>query len=360
MALLIILITSSLWFVLFWSGIPAYIALLSVQSFIITHNLTKLILSAVMCLLILAKVSFGPSVYIEYTDTFLWIFTIFFFYVFTQMKVSQKKLYIAIIGLSLFHISSGFFDVLLAHATQQKLISLVPNIVEIRTDFLFDINIGVFGTFRMQGFFSEPSYFSIVSVSLYVIIRKFYGSKKWLGYLLLATIIWAYSISGFILLFLFWSSSIFFFLKKHLIRSVSLVTLMVAIIYFEQNLWNQFIMKITGEHISGAARLLKLISGFDVFMERPFFGYQPGYFISISGTQPGNVYLTLMIEFGLIGLIVFTIYVLYIFRRVFNKTNFNILVIQFSLLAFMNVSYNPIFYLPLIFCFHTSKLNANR
>ena len=214
------------------------------------------------------------------------------------------------------------------------------------------MNLGPLFTYRMQGFFSEPAYFGIVSIFLYTIARRVFSSDYRLSFAILATVVWSYSVSALLLLFLFWSSSIFIFLKKHFIRSLIVLIILSVTIYFEQNLWNQLVMKVTGEHVSGLARVAKLVSGVTIFLERPILGYQPGYFISIRGTQPGNVYLTILIEFGLIGLAVFLLYIFYLYQKIFRNYYFNILLVQFAALGMMNVSYNPIFYLPLIFCFH--------
>ena len=340
-----------MWFVLFLGGVPLYIPALIIKTVFIKHNLNKLLVSAAVICLVISKVLLGPRFYVEYSDAILWCLTILFLYTFTQMKMSHRQLRVAFIGYAIFHITSGFCDIFASHFLGNKLISFLPNIVEIRVDDKYQMNLGPLFTFRMQGFFSEPSYFGIVSIFLYTISRRVFSSDYRLSFAILVTVVWSYSVSALLLLFLFWSSSIFIFLKKHLMRSLIVLIILTVTIYFEQNLWNQLVIKITGEHVSGLARVAKLVTGVSIFLERPILGYQPGYFVSIGGTQPGNVYLTILIEFGLIGLVVFSLYIFYIYRKIFRNYYFNILLVQFAALGMMNVSYNPIFYLPLIFCF---------
>jgi len=323
-----------------------------VKTALVKHNLKKLLVSFAIICLVIAKVLLGPKFYVEYSDTILWCLTILFLYTFTQMKISHRQLHVAFVGYAIFHITSGFCDVLASHFLGNKLISFLPSIVEIRVDDKYQMNLGPLFTYRMQGFFSEPSYFGIVSIFLYTISRRVFSSDYRLSFAILVTVVWSYSVSALLLLFLFWSSSIFIFLKKHLMRSLIVLIILTVTIYFEQNLWNQLVIKITGDHVSGLARVAKLVTGVSIFLERPILGYQPGYFISIGGTQPGNVYLTILIEFGLIGLLVFSLYIFYLYRKIFKNYYFNILLVQFASLGLMNVSYNPIFYLPLIFCFH--------
>ena len=128
----------------------------------------------------------------------------------------------------------------------------------------------------------------------------------------------------------------------------------------EANLLNQFYIKLSGEHVSGASRYQKLALGLQLFFERPLFGYQPGYFVSINGTQPGNVFLTILIEFGLIGAVSMFCYLVFLYKDVIRFEYMPGLVIQFIAFGAMNVSYNPIFYLPLIFFFYHARLKYEK
>lgn len=345
--------------VLYYSSLPLYFFFVIFTFFRVRHNFKCLIASILLMSLVVA-LAFFPSVYMELTDLTLWVFTIFFLYVFSQMQTNLESLKNSLYIISAIQLFSGIADFLLKLTIKKQLLYFLSKSPYFECDCDGIISgVTFFGMVfhRVQGLLPEPSYFGIISVFLYISLKSLKPQDKIFTTMLLITVFLSYSIIAITLLILYFILSFTYYSRRKKIGTILLILIFVPIIILDGALTNQFYMKLSGEHVSGISRYFKFITAIDLIIERPFFGYQPGYFVSINGTQTGNVYLTLILENGLFGLLFFAIFIWLTYRPVFKIRNINILLPQFSCFFFIGAFSNPIFFLPLIYCLHKERLD---
>ena len=351
-----ILIASLAYFVLFFASVPLYLPLVVLAFFNVKHVFKFLIL-AIFLMTFVVALAFFPAVYMEITDLTLWVFTITFLYVFSRMDVSFNVLKNSLYFLSALQLLSGTADLFSKLTLNKKIINFFPNYEVFAHDKLSDVGFFLFDFYRVQGLLPEPSYFGIISVFLFISFKILIPTEKLFSIFLVISVFLSYSILAITVLLIYYTFSFFTYTFKAKVATLLIALILIPIIIYDGSIINQFYIKLSGEHISGFARYTKFMTAIDLIVERPFFGYQPGYFVSIMNTQPGNVYVTLLLENGFIGFLLFAFFIWYIYRPVFKMKYLNILVAQFCCFFFMQPFYIPIFFLPLIYCYHKDQLN---
>ena len=313
-------------------------------------------MAALFLMSLIIALALFPSVYMELTDLTLWIFTILFLYIFSRIDVNLKALKNSLYFISTVQLFSGTLDLILKFSLYKRLLDFLPSYESFKNTGIPSVEFFSILFYRVQGILPEPSYFGIISVFLFISFRMVNSKDRFFSILLIISVFLSYSILAITLLILYY---IFTFTSYSLMSKTKLILILlilIPIVNLDGSLINQFIIKLSGEHVSGLGRYTKFITAINLIVERPFLGYQPGYFVSILGTQPGNVYVTLVLENGLVGLLFFSIFIWLTYRSAFKISNLNILVPQFSAFFFIGAFSNPIFFLPLIYCFHKERL----
>ena len=346
------------------AGIPIYI----LHSLYYLKKIYKnIVVNEIIAVFLVIFFTIYPSVlflsgYIEYSDVVLWVYFFISFYIISKVRLTRCEIKKIIMFLIVVNATFGVIDELLKIALSVKLIALFPQLSEIRLDQLHGINFKNFTFYRAQGVFSEPSFFAIQSVILGALGLQFLH-RKFAIYVLTGIIIFfSYSVIGF---FPFGLLSIsYFFLTKGRERLyiMFLFTIAIAWIYFDGNILYQVNLKLSGEHFSGMARYEKLVLALQNFSNSPFFGFQPGYFISLNGTQPGNLFVLILLEFGIIGLISILCYIYYTCHSIFKRKYFWILLIQILSLFFHNQHYVVGFFIIffMLNAYENSEIRVNK
>lgn len=348
-------ILSQSYFVLHIFGVP--LAFIYSLVFIFFGKIEiKLLFTVLACATIILLSSITITGYFEVKDLILWLYSLVILSFITQVQITQKEAYAIARNNFLFLSISGALDFLLRIFVGEKLIAFVPNLSFIRHAQPNPINIGNIEFYRIQGVFSEPSYFAVCAVLIQLALILF--SKKQNYYFFCITcffVFLSYSVTGFILLAPL--TALLYMRSNRNLRRIILVTIFLIsfVLVIDQSILTHVMMKLSGEHVSGAGRWQKVQLALQLITKNPIFGYQPGYFVSINGTLPGNLFLNILIEFGLIGAMIFLLFCLTNFPSFFQFQHCLLWIIYIIVFSTNNMHYITVFLITPILLETVSK-----
>ncbi len=188
------------------------------------------------------------------------------------------------------------------------------------------------GIWRVRATFAEPGHFAFYLAILapwalkYIKNKRNVISRRLFKFILAASFLLTFSAAGyFILVFLTLLIAIRERKMIWLLPSIFALAAIVSVPFFEFSGFSEkatvFLTKYgenygQSENVSLIDRTLRIEAGIDMVkdawlnenMSAVFFGYGPGWLMSNFGTGLVNVYLYLLVEFGLLGLISLIVY----------------------------------------------------
>lgn len=201
------------------------------------------------------------------------------------------------------------------------------------------------GFFRAYGLSSEPGHtamFIEIMAPLgayFLILKKRYTQLFLFLSLSLLSLIFTFSAAAFVilplaifmslLLFVFTGKMLKRFFYKFFLYIVSFLVIVFLLSYFLDTLFfldlgKQVMGKLSADNSSASARLERLEGFYTVFYNADIvnvlIGYGPGAYKNLAIDSVISLYPTLLLETGLIGLVIFSLFLLSVFLKIFKKS----------------------------------------
>lgn len=180
--------------------------------------------------------------------------------------------------------------------------------------------------YRSYGFSNEPS--NLANFLLLTLPFVFRSFGKLAAYFVILGLIPTFSAGGFVLGCLGFISSILIKLlktkKRFITNSVTLlvwtpITLyLVSFAPIAEKIFNK--IRLNPDNLSANLRFQRILDALNIFNDYPVMGLGPGYWSASIGVSPNNIYLLVLTETGLLGMLAFLLFLMSI--SIFNKGNY--------------------------------------